>query len=351
MGGGVLHRVLCCRQVTKMQRRNQRPPGRRLPPAAGKRKPASLGEEGSFFIVRSRSCRQRAPQGLYVSPAAWWRAAKRPELQKRKGGEKEKETSKLANTPSSAKSESCGEAWALPAPPLAPPLFFFASLYLSLFFCPAPFSCLLLFLLFYHSLFFFSLCFCPAPSPSFFFHFILCLCPVGHRCFFHLFVLLPVLVLLSLCSASCPFFLSCSISLSCSLSHPHLSASLSSLPFPLFLCLVPSLVFWFSVTLYCSLSLIFACLSLCPAPLSLFFSLCITLSCSLSPTCFLYPSLLPPVLPSPGPPASGLLLVTVFSFSCSLSSVPLFLSLSLSFSLCPSVLPPTCISLSLSLCP
>ncbi|KAM6266479.1 uncharacterized protein M6G45_003982 isoform 1-T1 [Spheniscus humboldti] len=37
-----------------------------------------------------------------------WRTAKRPELQKRKGGGKEKETSELANSPGSAESESCG---------------------------------------------------------------------------------------------------------------------------------------------------------------------------------------------------------------------------------------------------
>ncbi|KAM6266478.1 uncharacterized protein M6G45_003981 isoform 5-T6 [Spheniscus humboldti] len=36
-----------------------------------------------------------------------WRTAKRPELQKRKGGGKEKETSELANSPGSAESESC----------------------------------------------------------------------------------------------------------------------------------------------------------------------------------------------------------------------------------------------------
>ncbi|KAM6236823.1 uncharacterized protein M6G45_013510 isoform 1-T1 [Spheniscus humboldti] len=36
-----------------------------------------------------------------------WRTAKRLELQKRKGGEQEKETSELANSPSSAESESC----------------------------------------------------------------------------------------------------------------------------------------------------------------------------------------------------------------------------------------------------
>ena len=44
-----------------------------------------------------------------------WRTAKRPELQKRRGGEKEKEASELANSPSSAKSESCGESQALGA--------------------------------------------------------------------------------------------------------------------------------------------------------------------------------------------------------------------------------------------
>ncbi|XP_075011598.1 uncharacterized protein LOC142084658 isoform X1 [Calonectris borealis] len=37
-----------------------------------------------------------------------WRTAKRPELQKRKGGEKEKEASELSNSPGSAESESCG---------------------------------------------------------------------------------------------------------------------------------------------------------------------------------------------------------------------------------------------------
>ncbi|XP_075026173.1 uncharacterized protein LOC142091142 isoform X2 [Calonectris borealis] len=37
-----------------------------------------------------------------------WRTAKRPELQKRRGGEKEKEASELSNSPGSAESESCG---------------------------------------------------------------------------------------------------------------------------------------------------------------------------------------------------------------------------------------------------
>ncbi|XP_075030185.1 uncharacterized protein LOC142093165 [Calonectris borealis] len=37
-----------------------------------------------------------------------WKTAKRPELQKRKGEEKEKEASELSNSPSSAESESCG---------------------------------------------------------------------------------------------------------------------------------------------------------------------------------------------------------------------------------------------------
>ncbi|KAM6187559.1 uncharacterized protein WM294_016719 [Sarcoramphus papa] len=82
-------------------RRNQRPSGQELPPATGKREPVSPGEEGSPFVVLGRSDRQSAPQGL-------WRTAKRPELQKRRGGEKEKEASELANSPSSAKSsESC----------------------------------------------------------------------------------------------------------------------------------------------------------------------------------------------------------------------------------------------------
>ncbi|XP_076202916.1 uncharacterized protein LOC143164337 [Aptenodytes patagonicus] len=46
---------------------------------------------------------------VYVtSSIRGWRTAKRPELQKRKGGEKEKEMSELANSPSSTKSESCG---------------------------------------------------------------------------------------------------------------------------------------------------------------------------------------------------------------------------------------------------
>ncbi|KAM9656981.1 uncharacterized protein ACIBXB_009132 [Morphnus guianensis] len=36
-----------------------------------------------------------------------WRTAKRLELQKRKGGEKEKEASELARSPGSSKSESC----------------------------------------------------------------------------------------------------------------------------------------------------------------------------------------------------------------------------------------------------
>ncbi|XP_076207383.1 uncharacterized protein LOC143166678 [Aptenodytes patagonicus] len=37
-----------------------------------------------------------------------WRTAKQPELQKRKGGGKEKEASELANSPGSAESERCG---------------------------------------------------------------------------------------------------------------------------------------------------------------------------------------------------------------------------------------------------
>ncbi|XP_075028202.1 uncharacterized protein LOC142092285 isoform X4 [Calonectris borealis] len=36
-----------------------------------------------------------------------WRTAKRPELQKRKGGEKEKEAFEVSNSPGSAESESC----------------------------------------------------------------------------------------------------------------------------------------------------------------------------------------------------------------------------------------------------
>ncbi|KAK4821280.1 hypothetical protein QYF61_017644 [Mycteria americana] len=43
-----------------------RPAGRQLPPAAGKREPASPGEVGSLLVVRSRPGRQRAPQGLYA---------------------------------------------------------------------------------------------------------------------------------------------------------------------------------------------------------------------------------------------------------------------------------------------
>ncbi|XP_075268273.1 uncharacterized protein LOC142359734, partial [Opisthocomus hoazin] len=71
------------------RRRNGRPPGWQLPGAAG--------EEGSVLVARSRPGRQRAPQGLYVSPAAaWWGTAKRPELRKRNGGEQDREASEAA---------------------------------------------------------------------------------------------------------------------------------------------------------------------------------------------------------------------------------------------------------------
>ncbi|KAM6053479.1 uncharacterized protein LJ206_016493 isoform 1-T1 [Theristicus caerulescens] len=39
-----------------------------------------------------------------------WRTARRPEIQEREGGEKEKEASELANSPGSAESESCESA-------------------------------------------------------------------------------------------------------------------------------------------------------------------------------------------------------------------------------------------------
>ncbi|KAM9594928.1 uncharacterized protein ACIBXB_021005 [Morphnus guianensis] len=57
----------------------------------GKRDPASPPVEGSLFVVHSR-----------------WRTVKRQELQKRKGREKEKETSELAKASGSADSKSCG---------------------------------------------------------------------------------------------------------------------------------------------------------------------------------------------------------------------------------------------------
>ncbi|XP_075287205.1 uncharacterized protein LOC142362457 [Opisthocomus hoazin] len=83
------------------RRRNGRPPGWQLPGAAG--------EEGSLLVARSRPGRQRAPQGLYVSPAAaWWGTAKRLELRKRNGGEQDREASEAAESPGSAESESCG---------------------------------------------------------------------------------------------------------------------------------------------------------------------------------------------------------------------------------------------------
>ncbi|XP_042652903.1 uncharacterized protein LOC122153806 [Tyto alba] len=71
------------------------------------REPASPGEEGSRFAVCSSSDHQRAPQGLYVSLKARWRTAERLELEKRKGGGKEKEASEPADSPGSSKSESC----------------------------------------------------------------------------------------------------------------------------------------------------------------------------------------------------------------------------------------------------
>lgn len=41
---------------------------RQLRPSACKSEPASLRGEGTLFVVRSRSDRQRAPRGLYASP-------------------------------------------------------------------------------------------------------------------------------------------------------------------------------------------------------------------------------------------------------------------------------------------
>ena len=41
-----------------------------LVPQAGESLPLSAGEEGSLLVARSRPGCQRAPQGLYVSPAA-----------------------------------------------------------------------------------------------------------------------------------------------------------------------------------------------------------------------------------------------------------------------------------------
>ncbi|XP_076211652.1 uncharacterized protein LOC143168758 isoform X3 [Aptenodytes patagonicus] len=52
---------------------------------------------------------QKPPEGG-DSASYRWRTAKRPELQKRKGGEKEKEASDLSKSPGSAKSESCEAA-------------------------------------------------------------------------------------------------------------------------------------------------------------------------------------------------------------------------------------------------
>ncbi|XP_076211649.1 uncharacterized protein LOC143168758 isoform X2 [Aptenodytes patagonicus] len=61
---------------------------------------------------------QKPPEGG-DSASYRWRTAKRPELQKRKGGEKEKEASDLSKSPGSAKSESCahgGPQWSRHAP-------------------------------------------------------------------------------------------------------------------------------------------------------------------------------------------------------------------------------------------
>ncbi|XP_076207229.1 uncharacterized protein LOC143166601 [Aptenodytes patagonicus] len=107
----------------------------RWPPARGHAEDAivhsSLGDAVDCtrlrlaWVVSARPCSPRSVRAkrdrrsvywLWTGAAAAeagearerWRTAKRPELQKRKGGEKEKETSTLANSPGSAESESCG---------------------------------------------------------------------------------------------------------------------------------------------------------------------------------------------------------------------------------------------------
>lgn len=54
----------------KVKKKKKPKASRQLPPPARKREPACLRGEGTPFVVRSRSDRQRAPRGLYASPTA-----------------------------------------------------------------------------------------------------------------------------------------------------------------------------------------------------------------------------------------------------------------------------------------
>ncbi|XP_074909265.1 uncharacterized protein LOC142042815 [Buteo buteo] len=292
-----------------------------------------------------------------------WRTAKRLELQKRKGGEKEKEVSELARSPGSSKSESCGESWALgalslllcvPVPPSPSPgplafscccdvwgffvWFFFlfcfpVPLLFCLFSCPAPsssppFSLSLIRVppfLFLSAFLSCSLFLSPPPAPH--------LCSAASRCFF----LFHLLVLICICL------------------FPHLPISLAC-----------SLAFFSSLRLYVPLCV--------PAFLSLFFllSVSIPLSCSLLLFIFVILDLAVPVLL----PGHLLLSVTLCAASCPFSihppslcrapdtslckfPNPLCFSRSLSFSLslivivlvCRAVLLPVPSFLAVSLCP
>ncbi|XP_074716845.1 uncharacterized protein LOC141939970 [Strix uralensis] len=82
-----------------------------------KREPASLGEEGALFTVRSRPGRQRAPRVCVRHPK---RGGGQPgdwifRRRRGAGGRKEKEASDPSNSPGSAESESCDDLQEFPS--------------------------------------------------------------------------------------------------------------------------------------------------------------------------------------------------------------------------------------------
>ncbi|XP_074995236.1 uncharacterized protein LOC142076758, partial [Calonectris borealis] len=323
-------------------RRNRRPSGWQLSPAAGKKEPASPAEEGSSFVVHSRPGCQHGPQGGGQPSDQSCRRGREERRRKKRlncqsllAAPRARAAVRVSPGPSRPCLPSCA-SWALPASLLAPSLshalvrffFFFVSspvpLLFSLFLCPAPSP-----FFFFHSLSlscrhhcvaFPSLC--PDLHPSFFpqqflwpvplhsFPLRACTCravslPSSLSFSFHLFLYPFVLLTITVffhCVSHCPSPSSC---LSLTLSDPlccslplffffvlHLSAGLL---IPLFLSLTPCASHGLCLSLSCYYSCLLLCLAFCPVvscyiPLSHSLPIFIFLSVLLTiPDFFLHP--------------------------------------------------------------